>query len=263
MIINLFHNDALEQLDIFIKQGLIFDAVIVDLPYGTTQNKWDKKIPLDLMWDKLRKIVKPNGAIIMFSDGIFTAELKISNKSHWKYDLTWDKMSSTGFLNASHMPLRVHETISLFYQKTPTYNPQKTKGKPNHSRKTNVVKSNNNYGSFQYVDNSKELGNMKFPTSIIRIPKVHSSKTIHSTQKPISLMEYLIKTYTNVGDTVLDFVMGSGSTILACNNLDRNVYGVDNGICEKKKIIKGKQIYGKTWKEVVEIQLSKAPGQLF
>lgn len=263
MIVELYHNDAIKQMDIFVERGLMFDAIIADLPYQRTANGWDKMIPFIPMWDRISKLIKPDGAVVLFSDGMFTSLLKISNQEDWKYDLTWDKIHSTGFLNASHMPLRIHETISLFYKKSPTYNPQKTKGKPNHSKNTNRVQTNYNYGKFNHIDNSKKLGDMKFPTSIIRIPKVHSSKTIHATQKPVELMEYLVKTFTNAGDTVLDFVMGSGSVVEACVNLDRNVYGNDNGICEKRKVVKGKQIYGKTWMEVVKIKLGKAPGQLF
>ena len=196
-MIKLFNNEALIQMDIFIKEGLLFDAIIIDPPYGTTQNKWDSIIPLDKMWKRINKLIKPNGAVIVFSDGMFTSELKLSNKINWRYDLIWDKTISSGFLNANRMPLRIHETISVFYKNPPIYNPQKTIGKLNHRNSKTMVKHNCNYGNFNHVDNSEKLGNMKFPTSIIRIPKVHSSKTIHATQKPVEIMEYLIKTFLN------------------------------------------------------------------
>lgn len=203
------------------------DMILCDLPYGTTQNKWDSIIPYDKLWEQYNRIIKNNGCIALFCDGMFMAELMMSNKKMWKYNLVWDKVLTSGFLNANRMPLRSHEEIAIFYEKQPTYNPQKTKGKPNHSKGTPKECQNNNYGEYDFVDNTKELGDMKHPKSIITIQKPHPSKMIHPTQKPVELLEWLINTYTNENDTVLDNCMGSGSTGVACLNTNRNFIGIE------------------------------------
>ena len=145
----------------------------------------------------------------------------------FKYDLTWDKQLSTGFLNANKMPLRSHEDILVFYSHQPTYNPQKARGKQNHSRGKMRAEVYNVYGKYKNVDNTGSEGNMKHPVSIVSFRKVHASKTIHPNQKPIELAEYLIRTYTNEGDMVHDSCMGSGWSMRACRNLDRNYIGFE------------------------------------
>lgn len=203
------------------------DMILCDLPYETTQNKWDTIIPYDKLWEQYNRVIKDNGCIALFCDGMFMAELMMSNKKMWKYNLVWDKVLTSGFLNANRMPLRGHEEIAIFYKKQPTYNPQKTKGRPNHSKGTPKECQNNNYGEYDFVDNTKELGDMKHPKSIITVQKPHPSKMIHPTQKPVELLEWLINTYTNENDLVLDNCMGSGSTGVACLNTNRNFIGME------------------------------------
>jgi len=200
------------------------DLCIADLPYGQTRNDWDRKIPLNLLWKELKRVVKPNGAIILFGQGMFTAEVMMSNPRMWRYNLIWDKKLVTGFLNANRMPLRRHEDIMVFYQKAPTYNPQKVKGNMTHSKGRPKEQTNNNYGYYNFKDNASD---MKHPASIIAFSKPHPSIAIHPTEKPVELMEWLIRTYSNENDTVLDFCMGCGATGVACRNTNRKFIGVE------------------------------------
>jgi len=225
-MIDLYNGDCLAVMDKLIAEGVKVDAIITDPPYGTTQNRWDSIIDLQEMWARLNKLVKDNGAVVLFSDGLFTSRLKLSS-TNWRYDLVWDKVLTSGFLNANKMPLRSHETISLFYKKLPTYNPQKMKGKKNHSKGIEKKSANNNYGNHEFRDNAEELGDMKHPKSIITFQKPHPSRSIHPTQKPVELMEWLVKTYTNENETILDFTMGSGTTGVACKNLNRDFIGIE------------------------------------
>lgn len=203
------------------------NMILCDLPYGVTKNKWDSVIPLDQLWDHYRRIVKPNAAICLFADGMFQANLMLSNPKWWRYNLVWDKVLTSGFLNANRMPLRSHEEICVFYQKQPTYNPQKVAGKKNHSKGRPKENANENYGEYGFVDNSDQLGNLKHPKSILTFPKPHPSVAVHPTQKSLELCEWLIKTYTNPGDVVLDNCMGSGTTCLAAKNTDRHFIGFE------------------------------------
>ena len=207
------------------------DLILCDLPYGqTARNKWDIIIPFDELWMHYERIIKENGAICLFANGMFTADLMISNRKMWKYNLIWDKIMTTGFLNANRMPLRKHEDVLVFYKKQPTYNPQKFKGeKKSHSKgdKARDDISGSNYSKANMIDKSNEHGNMKFPTSIIIFGKIHPSLTIHPTQKPLELFEYLIKTYTNKNDIVLDNCIGSGTTAIACLNTNRQYIGIE------------------------------------
>ena len=207
------------------------DMILCDLPYGQTQrNKWDVVIPFEPLWGQYSRIIKDNGAIVLFANGMFTAELMMSNKRMWKYNLVWDKVLPSGFLNAKKMPMRGHEDICVFYKKLPIYNPQMTQGNECHSRGNAIgqiqedYSRNTNYGSFVAVQTE---GNLKYPKSIITYQKPHPSTTVHPTQKPVALLEYLIKTYTNEGDVVLDNCMGSGSTGVACVNTGRNFIGIE------------------------------------
>ena len=179
------------------------------------------------MWEQYERVIKDNGATVLTGQGLFSAELMLSNKKMYRYSLVWDKVLTSGFLNANRMPLRSHEDILVFYKKLPLYNPQKTLGKKNHSKGARKENKNNNYGEFGFVDNSEKLGDMKHPKSIITFSKPHPSVSVHPTQKPVELMEYLIKTYTNEGETVLDNCMGSGTTGVACVNLNRNFIGIE------------------------------------
>ena len=203
------------------------DMILCDLPYGTTRNKWDSVIPFEPLWEQYLRIIKDNGCIALFADGLFMSDLMKSQQKLWKYNLVWNKVLTSGFLNANRQPLRQHEVICIFYKKQPTYNPQKVLGKLNHSKGKKKECKNNNYGEFGFVDNREVLGNLKHPTSILEFSKPHPSKTQHPTQKPVALLEYLIRTYTNEGDVVLDNCMGSGSTCVACVNTNRHYIGFE------------------------------------
>ena len=203
------------------------DAIICDLPYGTTANKWDTIIPFDKLWEQLNRVIKPNGAIVLFGSEPFSSALRMSNIKNYKYDWIWDKKMVTGFALAKKQPMRNHENIIVFYQKQPTYNFQKRDVKKPFGKILDGV-SSENYGNLK---NKGERG-VGYPKTIIEFPKPNNlSKSDlggkHPTQKPISLMEYLIKTYTNKGDIVLDFTMGSGTTNLACIKLNRKSIGIE------------------------------------
>lgn len=208
------------------------DLIICDMPYGKTHNMWDSVLDLNAVWENIHKITKENAAIILFAQGIFYIDLVNSNRKEFRYDIVWDKVLPSGHLNARRMPLRTHEQLAVFYKKLPTYNPQMTIGKPLHSvgsrHNVQIVtgNSNNNYGKF--VQNDNRVGSIdKFPTSIQRFQKPHSSLCVHPTAKPVELLQWLVLTYSNKGDTVLDFCMGSGSTGVACVNTERNFIGIE------------------------------------
>jgi len=222
------------------------DLVLTDPPFGITKNKWDSILPLNIMWKLLNKITKDNTAIILFSQGKFSARLILSNEKYFRYNLIWDKGDrGSGFLNASRMPLRNHEEILVFYRKQPIYNPQFSEGKPLKSMGTKFrfkEMKNNNYNKFDSRNNpsAKRVGDTrKYPKSIIRFDRPHPP--IHPTQKPVALMEYLIKTYSNEGNLVLDFCIGSGTTAVACEKLNRRWMGIEieEKYCEiaKKRIL--------------------------
>ena len=206
------------------------DMILCDLPYGQTQNKNDIPLSFADLWKQYKRITKDNGAICLFAQGSFYIALVNSNRSMFRYDLVWDKRLTTGFLNANRMPLRQHEQIAVCYKKLPVYNPQFAQGKPLHSKgeqyKNKPIK-NQNYGNFDISDDSRKGSTEKYPTSILSFPKPHPSTAIHRTEKPVDLLEYLIKTYTNEGELVLDNCMGSGSTGVACLNTNRNFIGIE------------------------------------
>lgn len=204
------------------------DMILCDLPYGVTaKNKWDSVIPMEKLWVQYKRIIKENGAIVLTGQDKFTAKLMLSNERWHRYNLVWDKVLPSGFLNANRMPLRSHEDIVVFYKKLPKYNPQKTKGKKNHSKGREKESSNNNYGDFGFVDNSEELGEMKHPKSIITFEKPHPSIAVHPTQKPVELFSWLIKTYTDEDEIVLDNCIGSGTTAVACELNNRKWIGFE------------------------------------
>lgn len=196
------------------------DMILADLPYGTTQNKWDVIIPLDKLWEQYERIIKENGMICLTSAEPFTSTLITSNKKMFKYDLIWDKKLSSGFLNAKRMPLRRHEQILCFYKKLPTYNPEMvTRGKVRKKGiTTETGKHTSNYGKFK---NSVVENNEYYPTSIIEVSNANRKDKLHPTEKPVALFEYLIKTYTNEGELVLDNCAGSGTTAIACLKTNR------------------------------------------
>lgn len=223
--LKIIQGDCLEEMKSIPSKSI--DMICCDLPYNTTKNKWDVVIPLDLLWEQYERVIKDNGAIILFGQDKFTAKLMLSNIKLHRYNLIWDKVLKSGHLNANRMPLRVHEDILIFYKNLPTYNPQKIKGKMNHSIGKTIKTKNNNYGKFIPIDNREILGELKHPSSILTFEKPHPSTTVHPTQKPVELLEYLIKTYSNEGDLILDNCMGSGSTGVACINTNRRFIGIE------------------------------------
>ena len=212
------------------------DAIITDPPYGTTACKWDSVIDFELMWEQLNRIIKPNGAIVLFGSEPFSSALRMSNIKNYKYDWIWDKVLGKNFLLAKRMPLKSHEIISVFYKKQPTYNPQKTEKKSDATLKREKRKIDcddksisEHYGRIKRVNSDSDY---KYPVTIQTFKQQNKSnqfskKVLHPTQKPILLMEYLIRTYTNENETVLDFTMGSGSTGVAAKNTNRNFIGIE------------------------------------
>ena len=228
LISKLLQGDCLELMKDIPDKSI--DMILCDLPYGVTQNKKDIIIPFDKLWKHYERIIKDNGAILLFGQGTFYVDLVNSNRKLFRYDLVWDKQLISGFLNAKRMPLRQHEQIAVFYKKLPTYNPQFTQGKPLHSKGVsykNKEHTNQNYGEFHMTDDSRAGSTEKYPTSILSFSKPHPSIAKHRTEKPVELLEYLIKTYTNEGEIVVDNCMGSGSTCVACVNTNRNFIGIE------------------------------------
>lgn len=231
--ITLWHGDCMELMANISDGGI--DMILCDLPYGILNKsnpnaRWDTVIPFDDLWKEYLRVIKRNGAIVLFGSGMFTSDLMQSQRKLWRYNLVWDKSSKTGFLNANRMPLRQHEDICVFYKKMPVYNPQMTVCEPhkrNHT-KGNMRKQQKNSCYGEFVQTPTEISDTKYPTSIVKIPKEHiNGEFFHPTQKPVGLMEWLIKTYTNEEDVVLDNCMGSGSTGVACVNTGRRFIGIE------------------------------------
>lgn len=223
--IELWHGDCLQLIDRIDDKSV--DCIITDLPYEQTHNDWDEIIPFEPLWEQYKRIIKDNGAIILFGNGMFTAKLMMSNPKMWRYNLIWQKTQPVGFLNAKRMPMRSHEDICVFYKKLPTYNPQKTTG---HARKVSKAehkvgcKKTKDYGQHGLTTyDSTE----RYPTSVWRFAKDIQKSALHPTQKPLALLEELVKTYTNEGDLVVDSCMGSNTTGLACLNLNRQYIGIE------------------------------------
>ena len=201
------------------------DMILCDLPYGTTRNKYDIILPFDKLWEQYERIIKDNGAVVLFGQGLFFVDLINSNRKLFRYDLVWDKQLISGFLNANRMPLRVHENIAVFYKQLPIYNPQYTNGNPLHSKGKSYLNKehkNENYGKFEMTDDSRAGSTQKHPKSIISFQKPHPSKAQHRTEKSIEMLEWLVKTYTNENETVLDNCAGSFTTAIACIKTSRN-----------------------------------------
>lgn len=212
------------------------DMVLCDLPYGTTQNKWDSIIPLEKLWNQYNRIVKPNGAIVLTSQGVFTAKLILSNEKYFKYKIVWVKSKATNFLNAKKQPLRKHEDVCVFYKKQPNYNPQMSKGEAYDKgfRKDQLTGS---YGDFK--SNHVKSNGKRYPTDVIAYEEQSiddyvyiktaesEGKVYHPTQKPIELGRYLIKTFTKPGDVILDNACGSGSFLISALLENRNFIGIE------------------------------------
>lgn len=225
----IYNGDCLELMQCLASKSV--DMVLCDLPYNVTKNKWDEDIvDLDALWVEYKRVIKDNGAILLFGQDKFTAKLMLSQPKLHRYNLIWDKVLTSGFLNANRMPLRSHEDVCVFYKKLPTYNPQMVEtGKPNHSsgkKAGSLPNTNNNYGDF-IVKDSRSRGNVRYPKSILKFEKPHPSVTIHPTQKPVSLLRYLVETYTLEGEVVLDNTAGSFSTGVACIESGRYFIGME------------------------------------
>ena len=206
------------------------DMIACDLPYGVTQNKLDIAIPFEPLWSEYKRVIKDHGCITLFAQGVFFVELVQSNRQMFRYDLVWDKVLTTGFLNAARMPLRQHEQIAVFYKRLPEYHPQFTEGKPLHSKGVSYMgkeHKNSNYGQFHMTDDFRKGSTEKYPTSIIRVPKPHPGIALHRTEKPVGLLKWLILTYSSEGDTVMDNCMGAGGCGIACAETGRNFIGIE------------------------------------
>lgn len=234
MDINQIYNmDCLEGMKLIEDKSI--DMVLCDLPYGTTKCKWDTPIPFEPLWEQYKRIVKDNGAILLFSQQPFTTYLIHSNRKMFRYEIIWKKTLPTGFLNAKKMPMRYHENICVFYKHLPTYNPimRKVKRKDIGRVRTNGGKAEQ-YNEFRKDDWAYRETGERYPGDVIEFSNWNGTlfgnkenATKHPTQKPVELLEYLIKTYTNEGDVVLDNCMGSGSTCIACINTNRHYIGME------------------------------------
>ena len=228
----LFHGDCLEIMST-LPDGCV-DMVFADLPYGTTQNSWDSLIPFDKLWEEYGRVVKEDGAIVLTAQPPFDKILACSNLKYFRYEWIWEKNKATGHLNAKKMPMKAHENVLVFYRNLPTYNPQKTVG----HKPMNAVLPRDNIPepdkkrNYNHVD--KRFGNVgggtdRYPRDVIYFPVINNDDPLkfHPTQKPVALIEYFIKTYSNPGDIILDNCIGSGSTCIACINTDREYIGIE------------------------------------
>ena len=220
---NVFEGDCLEIMKQLPEKSI--DMVLCDLPYGTTQNKWDSVIPLGELWQQYRRIVKDDGAIVLTSQGMFTAELMVSNPKMFRYKWIWEKSKSTNFLNAKKQPLRKHEDVCVFYRRQPVYHPQMIDGEP-YDKGIRKNQMSGSYGDFQPVHVHSD--GKRYPTDIIYFKTAESEgKVFHPTQKPVELGRYFVRTYTNPGDIVLDNTSGSGSFLVAALLEGRNFIGIE------------------------------------
>lgn len=203
------------------------DMILCDLPYGTTACKWDTVIPFDALWAHYKRVIKQNGAVVLFAQSPFDKVLGCSNLPMLRYEFIWEKTEATGHLNAKRAPMKAHENMLVFYSAQPTYNPQKTSG---HKRKTarnvdRATKQSECYGAQEGITHYDSTE--RYPRSVLQFSTDKQKSTLHPTQKPVTLCEYLIRTYTNEGETVLDNCMGSGTTGVACLNIGRNFIGIE------------------------------------
>ena len=233
---NIIEGDTLEVVSKLPDNSV--DMLLVDLPYGTTQNKWDCIIPLDRLWNEYRRIVKENGAMIFTASGLFSAELMLSNPNEYKYKIIWEKSKATNFLNVKKQPLRKFEEILVFYRKQPTYNPQMRLG-DSYDKGIRKKQLTGSYGDFEPI-HVKSNG-YRYPIDVVYFKTAESEGTvIHPTQKPVELGRYLIRTYSNPGDIILDNTSGSGSFLVSAVLEGRNFIGIEKN--EHSKLFKSKDI---------------------
>ena len=258
-MINFMFGDSIEGMK-KIPSGSV-DLILTDPPYGTTACKWDTVIPFEPMWEQLHRVIKKNGAVVLFGSEPFSSALRMSNIEKYRYNWYWLKNKPTQFPNANHRPLANIEDMLVFSEGKPNpaaknkmcYFPQglvEDKRVLFRNSKNTTVNNGERDGSLngQYTSNYKN-----YPRQLLEFDS--ETNTVHATQKPVALMEYLIKTYTKEGETVLDFTCGSGSTLEGCKNTNRNGIGIDNGYCEKDKIVNGVQIKGLKWIEIAQLRL--------
>lgn len=208
------------------------DMVLCDLPYGTTACKWDSVIPFEPLWAHYRRVCKKNAAIVLTASQPFTSALVMSNPSDFRYCWVWEKNRPTGFLDAKKRPMRAHEDVAVFYREQPSYFPQRTAGPPNHSTGVSTGRVKRAKSHIYSGDSDRvpaDESGLKYPRSVLRFDGLNptGSGRVHPTQKPVALMEYLIRTYTNDGETVLDNTMGSGTTGVACVKTGRRFVGIE------------------------------------
>ena len=226
--IKLYNGDCLEYMDKMIKEGLKVDCIVTDPPYGSTACSWDSIIPFNKMWNCVKKIRKPNAVVCLFGNEPFSSLLRESNLKEYRYDIYWQKERPTNVFQLKKRPGKVIETISVFYDKQPTYNPQMVKY--DGPKRTNKIKDgklgalidNGNKKPKEYEDTG-----YRYPSQVVQFKRDILTNNLHPTQKPLALMEYLVQTYTNEGDIVLDFTMGSGTTGVVCNKLNRKFVGIE------------------------------------
>lgn len=220
--LRLHHADCFDVFPL-IGDGTV-DLVCADIPYGTTQCRWDSVLDLQQMWRELYRIAKPSAAIVLFSAQPFTGVLVSSNLADWRTEWIWEKGNATGFLNSKKQPLRAHENIRVFYRQQPTYNPQKTSG---HARKTSQRKTVNSECYGKALELTEYDSTERYPRTVQFFSSDKQRGNWHPTQKPLALVQYLIETYSNPGETVLDFTMGSGTAGVACQQAGRNFIGIE------------------------------------
>lgn len=249
----LIEGDCLEVLPRLPSSSI--DMILCDLPYGTTRNGWDSLIPLEPLWNEYLRVIKDRGAIVLTAQGLFTAKLIMSCQKHFKYKIVWMKSKATNFLNAKKQPLRKHEDICVFYKKAPTYNPQMSEGKP-YDKGVRKDQLTGSYGNFEPA-HVKSSGS-RYPTDVIYFKTAESEGEVwHPTQKPVTLGRYLVRTFTNPGDVVLDNAFGSGSFLVAAYLEERDFIGIEKN--DGLKRFKGKDI---DCLNVAQERLEDAKGQL-
>lgn len=225
---DLYRGDALELLPMLAEQGIKATMILADPPYGTTHCRWDSPLPLPKMWESIYGISTPCTPILLFCQQPFTSVLGVSNLKQLRYSWVWEKTQPTGFLNARRMPMKAHEEILVFYDKLPKYNPIMSDG---HARKKVLAAHQHKCDAgeiYRKHDNYRDYSStQRFPRSVLKFKTDKQTSCLHATQKPVALLEYLIRTYTDEGDMVVDFVMGSGSTAIACRNLGRRFIGIE------------------------------------
>lgn len=221
MVNKILNGDSLEVMKKINDSSI--DLILCDLPYGTTNCKWDIKIPAEQLWQQYLCITKPNAAILLFAQQPFATELIVAGRKYFRYEIVWEKSRATGFLNAKKMPLRAHELVLVFYKKLPTYNPQFSAGKPYKSKATD--KSTSIYTCRKKIANVNT--GYRYPRDVVRFNISAEDKYYHPTQKPLALLRYLIQTYSNENDIVLDNCCGSGSTCVAAKQTNRRYIGIE------------------------------------